>query len=93
MLHFELVPTTRPRYTLTDTGRIAAMLDEAQQRWPEETDRKALLLRLAELGAERVGEEREAEERAARRERQERALARIREGIDVELLLSDAAWR
>ena len=29
------LPTTRPRYTITDTGDIAAMLDVAQRRWPD----------------------------------------------------------
>lgn len=87
------MPTTRPRYTLTDTGRLAEMLDEAQRRWPEEHDRKRLLLALAERGRERVGEELAEEERGARRERQERAITRIADLVDRELLLTDAAWR
>lgn len=86
------MPTTRPRYTLTDTGRLAEMLDEAQRRWPEEHDRKRLLLALAERGRERVGEELAEEERGARRERQERAITRIADLVDRELLFSDAAW-
>jgi hypothetical protein len=48
------MPTSKPRYTLTDTGELSELLDAAQQRWPELTDRKALLLRLAALGGESI---------------------------------------
>jgi hypothetical protein len=48
------VPTTKPRYTVTDTGELSEMLDAAQLRWPEETDRKALLLRLVSAGSEAI---------------------------------------
>jgi hypothetical protein len=48
------MPTTKPRYTLTDTGELSDLLDAAQQRWPEVTDRKALLLRLAAVGGESI---------------------------------------
>jgi hypothetical protein len=44
------MPTTRPRYTFTDTGDLRDLLDVAQERWPEVGDRKALLLKLAEEG-------------------------------------------
>jgi len=44
------MPTTKPRYTITDTGAISEQLDEAQRRWPEVRDRKELLLRLAAAG-------------------------------------------
>ncbi len=33
------------------------MLDAAQLRWPEETDRKALLLRLATVGSDAIAKE------------------------------------
>jgi hypothetical protein len=46
------MPTNKPRYTLTDTGELSELLDAAQQRWPEVTDRKTLLLRLAAAGGE-----------------------------------------
>jgi hypothetical protein len=47
------VPTTRPRYQVTDTGRVEALLDRASRAFPDIAhDRKALLLRLAELGAD-----------------------------------------
>jgi len=44
------MPTTKPRYTITDTGAVSEQLDEAQRRWPEVHDRKELLLRLAAAG-------------------------------------------
>lgn len=54
------MPTTKPRYTLTDTGALREQLDEAQRRWPEVRDRKELLLRLAAAGREAIeGEARE----------------------------------
>jgi hypothetical protein len=55
------MPTTKPRYTLTDTGELSRQLDEAQQRWPEVRNRKELLLKLAAAGQEAI--EREAGER------------------------------
>ena len=55
------MPTTKPRYTVTDTGELSDLLDRAQKRWPEVRDRKELLLRLAETGREAI--EREAEDR------------------------------
>lgn len=48
------MPTSKPRYTLTDTGDLSDLLDAAQQRWPEVTDRKTLLLRLAAVGGESI---------------------------------------
>jgi hypothetical protein len=55
------MPTTKPRYTLTDTGALREQLDEAQRRWPKVRDRKELLLRLTAAG--RAAIEREAQER------------------------------
>lgn len=51
------MPTTKPRYMLTDTGELSDLLDAAERRWPEVTDRKALLLRLAAAGAEAIATE------------------------------------
>ncbi len=48
------MPTSKPRYTLTDTGDLSRLLDAAQRRWPEVTDRKTLLLRLATAGGESI---------------------------------------
>jgi hypothetical protein len=56
------MPTTRPRYTVTDTGELSEQLDLAQRRWPEIRDRKVLLLRLVEAGREAIA--REASDRA-----------------------------
>jgi DNA-binding MarR family transcriptional regulator len=54
------MPTTKPRYTFTDTGALREQLDEAQRRWPEVRDRKELLLRLTAAGRKAI--RREAEE-------------------------------
>ncbi|MGH2763005.1 MAG: hypothetical protein ACRDL0_06620 [Thermoleophilaceae bacterium] len=86
------MPTTRPRYTLTDTGHLRELLDAAHARWPEIGDRKQLLLKLAEEGhkALELGDrELQSEER---RERAHVALMRIRSLVDADLLLSDQAW-
>lgn len=81
----EIVPTTHSRYTLTDTGKIADALDVAGERWPGRPRRELLDLLVA-AGAQRI-------DREARVERQRQALRRIPELVDVDLLLSDAAWR
>ncbi len=57
------MPTTKPRYTITDTGKISEQLDQAQRRWPDVHDRKELLLRLATAGQEVI--EQEASEHSA----------------------------
>jgi hypothetical protein len=50
-----VVPTTKPRFQVTDTGRTSALLDRAARSWPELAgDRKALLMRLVETGAEQL---------------------------------------
>ena len=51
------MPTTKPRYTITDTGIVSEQLDEAQRRWPEVRDRKELLLRLAAAGRSAIARE------------------------------------
>ena len=55
------MPTTKPRYTVTHTGELSELLDQAQRRWPEVDDRKELLPRLAAAGREAI--EREGVER------------------------------
>jgi hypothetical protein len=87
------MPTSKPRYVVTDTGATAEMLDRAQQAWPEVTDRKQLLLRLAALGRDAI-EVRDAgltahQRRAAQREALEHAPSRV----DLDVLLGDEAWR
>jgi len=51
------MPTTRPRYTFTDTGRLSEQLDRAQRRWPAVGDRKDLLLMLASAGTRAIESE------------------------------------
>jgi hypothetical protein len=84
------VPTTRPRYTVADTGRIQETLDVAERRWPG-VDRKDLLLRLTVVGRETV--ERDLRESVERRDEQRRAMDEVASLVDVDVLLSDAAWR
>ncbi len=36
--HTFAVPTTRPTYSVTDTGRTAELLDLAERAWPEVHD-------------------------------------------------------
>jgi uncharacterized protein YecT (DUF1311 family) len=86
------VPTTRPRYTFTDTGDLEALLDAAQRRWPEVSDRKALLLRLAEEGGSSLGLEAKRLDVEEHRKRTQAALKRLRSLVDVDVLLSDGAW-
>ncbi len=87
------MPTTRPRYAITDTGDMARMLDDAQRRWPEVDDRRHLLIRLACAGHDAIAAEAAAADRSARRARQQDALRRARSLVDVDELLSDGAWR
>jgi hypothetical protein len=44
------MPTTRPRYQVTETPAVARALDRAAMRWPGEP-RSKLLIRLVEAGA------------------------------------------
>ncbi len=62
------MPTTKPRYTLTETDELAAALNSAARRWPEDAQsRSRLLLRLVQAGQRAIGEEqqRETERRRA----------------------------
>lgn len=42
--------TTRPRHLITESDQVAEALDDAAKRWPDETSRARLLVRLAEEG-------------------------------------------
>ena len=84
------MPTTQPRYSVTDTGKTADLLDLAQRAWPDVRDRKELLLRLAEAGAGVV--EQTLREQASSRELRRAAVMRSREMLDADVLLSDQAW-
>lgn len=59
------MPSTRPRHTVTETEEIASALDLAQRRWPQERNRKALLILLIREGRKTV----EADEDTRVRER------------------------
>jgi hypothetical protein len=87
------VPTTRPRYTVTDTGEVREMLDLAERAWPDVRDRNELLMRLAACGREIVASRVAAGDADVRRERQREALRRAGDLVDADLLLSDAAWQ
>jgi len=84
------VPTTRPRYSVTDTGKTAELLDLAERAWPEVHDRKELLLRLAEAGASVA--EQAVREQASSRAVRRAAVMRSRQLLDADVLLSDQAW-
>jgi hypothetical protein len=85
------MPTTHPRYTVTDTGHTAKLLDLAQRAWPEVTDRRQLLLRLTEVGGNAL--EGRLVEQEERRERQRLGLERAARLVDVDALLGEQAWR
>lgn len=85
------VPTTRPRYTVTDTGQTAQLLDLAQRAWPLVTDRRQLLLRLTEAGGRMLEAELAAQDQ--RRERQRIGLERASGLVDADELVGDSAWR
>lgn len=81
------MPTTRPRYTLTDTGELREQLNEAQRRWPAVRNRKELLLRLAAVGREAI--RREAAERSAAVEETAGALTGVYRPDELERLRDD----
>jgi hypothetical protein len=87
------VPTTQPRYTVTDTGDMRDMLDVAQRRWPDVHDRRQLLLRLAAAGRDAIAPDVDEETRLQRADRQRAALRRAGALVDADALLSDTAWR
>jgi hypothetical protein len=89
------IPTAHPRYTITDTGPVRALLDDAQRRWPEVTDRKKLLLRLAQTGHDslHLSDANAEAETEQRRERQRAALAGLQRTVDWDAIRNDQAWR
>ena len=86
------MPTTRPRYTITDTGPVSDLLDDAQSQWPEVTDRKELLLRLARAGHNALNLDRAQADLDDRRERQCAALAGLQRTVDWKAIRDDQAW-
>jgi hypothetical protein len=87
------MPTVHPRYAVTDTGEVREMLDLAARRWPDVRDRRQLLLRLVAAGSEAVAHDVDDRIRRAVRQRQLAALDHVRELVDEDRLLGDAAWR
>jgi len=81
------MPTTKPRYTLTDTGALSEQLDEAQRRWPEIRDRKELLLRLTAAGRSAI--EHELQERRSAIEDTAGALTGVFQPHELERLRED----
>ncbi len=81
------MPTTKPRYTITDTGELSDQLDQAQRRWPEVGDRKELLLKLTAAGRDAI--EREAADRAQAVEETAGALSGVYEPGELERLRED----
>jgi hypothetical protein len=81
------MPTTRPRYTVTDTGELSDQLDQAQRRWPEIRDRKVLLLKLVAAGREALA--READHRAHAVAETAGALSGVYEPGELERLRGD----
>jgi hypothetical protein len=81
------MPTTRPRYTVTDTGELSDQLDLAARRWPEVRDRKELLLRLVAAGREAIA--REARDRIRAVEETAGILSGVYEPGELERLRED----
>ena len=88
------MPTTKPRYTVTDTGELSELLDAAQRRWPDVPDRKDLLLKLVATGGEAI--EREAAARRLAVEETAGILSGVYEPGELERLREDwfpIVWR
>lgn len=87
------VPTTRPRYTVTDTGEVSEMLDLARRAWPDVSERKELLLLLVGEGRDAVKRRLDEADGAVRRAAQRDALKRAGTLLDTDALLADVAWQ
>jgi hypothetical protein len=88
-----IVPTTNPRYTLTDTGSLRELLDDAQHRWPGVNDRKELLLRLARAGHQSLRADESDMEARRRLGKQRAALESLQRAVDWDSIRDDQAWR
>ena len=52
------MPTTRPRHLVTETDQVARAIDDAAQRWPQDSgSRSKLLVHLVEEGHRAVLQE------------------------------------
>ncbi len=81
------MPRTKPRNTITDSGKLSDQLDQTQRRWPEIRDRKELLLKLAAAGHDAIEEK--ATERAQAVEETAGALSGVYEPGELERLRED----
>ena len=54
------MPTTLPRYILTDTGDVAQALDTAQRFWPDVPRGAAAVKKLIQVGAETLNQDHQA---------------------------------
>ena len=67
MLHFPAMPTTRPRHVVTESEAVAQALDDAAQRWPDDSgNRSKLLVLLVQEGHRALIVRRRSQEEAAR---------------------------
>ncbi|MEO8888445.1 MAG: hypothetical protein ABI429_04015 [Jatrophihabitantaceae bacterium] len=60
------MPTTRPRYQITETPEVAQAIDAAAKKWPGES-RGRLLLRLVAAGRDVINDGRAVEAASRRR--------------------------
>ncbi len=87
------MPTTRPRYTVTDSGAVRNLLDDASRHWPDVHSRKELLLRLAQTGHDSLNLVDASDEAMERRERQLASIEALRDTVDWHAIRDDQAWR
>lgn len=59
------MPTTRPRYQVTETPAVARALERAARRWPGEP-RSKLLLRLVNVGSDALDQHEQSDIQAHR---------------------------
>ncbi|NNM44713.1 hypothetical protein [Knoellia koreensis] len=71
------MPTARPRHMITETDEVAAALDAAAARWPEDADSRAQLAIRLLLEGERAIEADEQKRVRARREAMDRTAGRF----------------
>jgi len=83
------VPTKRKRHMITETPEVEAALAPLRERGAK-IDLKHLLVLGAQAQMDEIEQEVDDTERKAR---QREASAEILDLIDVDLLLSDEAWR
>ena len=78
------MPTTRPRYQVTETDAVAHALDIAAREWPDEP-RSKLLMRLVALGGDSL-EASQTEKRLARLLALERTRGKYADAFDADYL-------